>query len=101
VEVLVRHNTGVDKTVSPVFYRPISSVSAGAEKKAGEKTREKTGAKLLDLIRANPEITVAELADAVGLTSKGVEWHVRRMKYEGRLRRVGPDKGGHWEVTDR
>ena len=25
---------------------------------------------------------------------------VRKLKADGRLRRVGPDKGGHWEVAE-
>jgi ATP-dependent DNA helicase RecG len=27
-----------------------------------------------------------------------VEWQVRKLKQSGVLRRVGPDKGGHWEI---
>ena len=30
---------------------------------------------------------------------EGVKWNLQRLKAAGRLRRVGPDKGGHWEVT--
>ena len=25
--------------------------------------------------------------------------NIRKLKADGRLRRVGPDKGGHWEVV--
>jgi len=66
--------------------------------KTGEKTRMKTGEKILDLIRTNPEITAKELADKIGLTIKGIEWNINRLKETGQLRRIGPDKGGHWEV---
>ena len=31
-------------------------------------------------------------------TIKGVEKIIRTLKQEDRLRRIGPDKGGHWEV---
>ena len=34
------------------------------------------------------------------VTPKAVEKHLARLKAEGRLRRVGPDKGGHWMVND-
>jgi len=30
----------------------------------------------------------------------GIEKIVRILKKEKRLRRVGPDKGGYWEVND-
>ena len=46
----------------------------------------------------NPTITTRELADIVGLSVKGVEKVIRVLKAEGVLKRIGPDKGGHWEV---
>ena len=63
-----------------------------------EKTVEKTVEKILVLITANPQITQKELMDQTGLTRRGVEWNLRKLKDEGRIKRVGPDKGGHWEV---
>ncbi len=32
------------------------------------------------------------------LTVKGVEWNLKKLTESKRLRRVGPAKGGHWEV---
>ncbi len=68
-------------------------VAEGSEKNS-EKTREKARERVLRLIRANPGITTAELAEAAALTAKGIEWNIRRLKAEGRLRRIGPDRGG-------
>lgn len=64
----------------------------------GETTRVKTGEKILDVIVTNPEITAGELAEKVGLTVKGIQWNIKRLKEAGRLRRIGPDRGGHWDV---
>jgi ATP-dependent DNA helicase RecG len=41
------------------------------------------------------------LADAIGITPKGVEWQITRLKKDGLLRRTGPAKGGRWDVTKR
>ncbi len=60
---------------------------------------EKTVEKILQLLRDNPHLTQSGLAAATGLTRRGVEWNLRQLKAAGRLRRVGPDKGGHWEVV--
>ncbi|KAA0250314.1 MAG: hypothetical protein DWB56_02220 [Candidatus Jettenia sp.] len=30
----------------------------------------------------------------------GVEKSIRTLKQQGRLRRIGPDKGGYWEIID-
>ena len=46
----------------------------------------------------NPGISMETMALSLGLTRKGVEWQVRNLKQAGVLRRVGPDKGGHWEI---
>jgi ATP-dependent DNA helicase RecG len=79
-----------------LFAEEFGDGSEKTRKKTGEKTREK----ILNLIRSNPDIAMAELAGAVGLSAKGVEWNIRRLKEKGCLRRVGPDKGGHWEVVE-
>lgn len=41
---------------------------------------------------------IAEMVDATGMSSSGVKKVLRKLKDANRLRRVGPDKGGHWEV---
>ncbi|MBI5529240.1 MAG: putative DNA binding domain-containing protein [Deltaproteobacteria bacterium] len=64
-----------------------------------EKSSEKSSEKILRLIGMNPDISAKELAQQVGLTSRAVEKQIDRLKKDGRLRRVGPDKGGHWEVV--
>lgn len=69
--------------------------------KTVENAVEKTVEKILALIEANPRITQKELIEKTGLTRRGVEWNLSKLKEEGKLRRVGPDKGGHWEVINR
>jgi len=69
-------------------------ISNSREKNKG--SREK----ILELLRDNPKLTTAGLAQAVGISPKGVEKQLANLKREGLLRRIGPDKGGHWEVID-
>jgi predicted HTH transcriptional regulator len=64
-----------------------------------EKTVEKTVEKILELIGSNPSITQKELMEKTGLTRRGVEWNLSKLKERGKLKRVGSDKGGHWEVV--
>ncbi len=66
--------------------------------KTREKTRGKTREKMLSAIRLNQYITQNELASVVGLTIKGVEWNLKQLKEKGILRRIGSDRGGHWEI---
>lgn len=63
-------------------------------------TRVGTRERILGAIQTNPKITMREIARMVGLTEKGVEWNLRLMKKARILKRVGPNKGGHWEVLE-
>ena len=58
------------------------------------KTRVKTRVKILSLIQENPAVSPRQLAGALGITQKGVEWHLRLLQTGGELRREGPAKGG-------
>jgi ATP-dependent DNA helicase RecG len=63
-----------------------------------EKTTQKTTQKILELMQKKPTIARTELAIALKLTPDGIKWHLAKLKAQGRVRRIGPDKGGHWEV---
>lgn len=69
------------------------------EGKSAQKSRQKSDQKIADLMRKRPEITIAELSEATGLSASGVKKNIRKLKDANRIRRVGPDKGGHWEVA--
>ena len=52
------------------------------------------------MIAADPSITTAELANQLGITAKGIEWQIGKLKQKGILERIGPAKGGHWKVVE-
>ena len=53
--------------------------------------------RILRLILANPNITKTEMADNIGISENAVSKNIEAMR--GKLiNRVGPDKGGLWEV---
>ena len=66
--------------------------------KTGEKTREKTREKIVRLIQEDPTITTDQLAESLEVSVKGVEWQLNSLKRDNVIKRVGPDRGGHWEV---
>jgi ATP-dependent DNA helicase RecG len=73
--------------------------SVKSKEKAVEKAVEKTVEKILNLITTNEKITTRELSKLTGLTRRGIEWNISQLKGTGRIRRIGPDKGGYWEVV--
>lgn len=84
----------------------VAQTSKNTREKTGkprEKPREKTGKtreKILALIVADSSITTAELAHQLGITAKGVEWQIGKLKQMGVLERIGPAKGGHWKLVE-
>jgi ATP-dependent DNA helicase RecG len=71
---------------------------ADTGKRVGVKTAQKTAQKIIAIIRKNPMITRQELAMELEVSNSGVKYHLKKLQDKGFLRRVGPDKGGHWEV---
>ena len=65
-----------------------------------EKSVEKSVEKVWRLIKQDPYITTKQIADAVGLSTRGIEENIKKLKREGRIRRIGGDKGGHWKVIE-
>ncbi len=43
-------------------------------------------------------MTIAEMAQALGVSTRSIERNLKTLQQEGRLRRVGPPKGGYWDV---
>ncbi len=50
------------------------------------------------MLRAEPELAAREIARRMGISPRAVEKQIAKLRQEGRLRRVSPAKGGHWEV---
>ena len=70
----------------------------GGKKKVVRKGGKKTADRLLEMIRANPKITFAEMVSALGISRSAVQKHIVHLKDAQLLRRIGPDKGGEWKV---
>lgn len=70
------------------------------DKDSVEKTSVKTSVKILEYIRKNPNITIPEIAEKLDKTARTIEMAISTLKKKGKLKRIGPDKGGHWEVID-
>ena len=75
-------------------------ITPSAEIDDGEKSREKSREKIINIIRNNPTVTQLELSNMLQISTKAIEKHIKNLREDGIIRRVGPDKGGHWEVTD-
>ena len=77
---------------------PKGSQKSSQEQEGSQKGSQKSSQKILAQMRANPAITPSELAESLGLTNRAIQKQIEKLKASGQVRRVGPDKGGHWDV---
>ena len=85
---------------SVVFKR--SPIKKGVEKWS-EKWSEKVTKRqteILNLISKDPKISREGLSGKIGINPSAVQKHIQKLKKMGLLKRIGPDKGGHWEVLE-
>jgi ATP-dependent DNA helicase RecG len=59
---------------------------------------EKSSEKIISAIKKNPNISAQEIAKMLGISSRAVEKNLSKLKEKGVIKRIGPDKGGHWDV---
>jgi ATP-dependent DNA helicase RecG len=56
---------------------------------------------ILDIIRSNAKISTAQLSRKLNITRMTVHRDLEKLKFKGLLKRIGPDKGGYWQVIDK
>lgn len=92
----------------PDNQNPNSSDSAGITEKSSEKSSEKgsqkssqkSSQKILDMIRSDATITTQAMADNLGISRRAIAKAIAKLQEKGLIRRIGPDKGGHWEMVE-
>ena len=60
--------------------------------------KNKTLIDVLDLILYENPATQDEIAQMVGISRVHTAKNMKKLAEMGLVKRVGPDKGGHWEV---
>jgi len=56
--------------------------------------------KILELIQENAHISKKQMAESLGISETAVDKNIATLKKKGILKRVGPAKGGYWEVVE-
>ena len=75
------------------------NVTKKVNKKVNEKVNEKQRL-IISAISENPHITQSELAKILNITVVHINKNMKKLQEKGIIRRVGPDKGGHWEIVN-
>jgi ATP-dependent DNA helicase RecG len=74
--------------------------------KLPEKLPEKLSENLSELqriimtnMRQKPKIIYAQLVNITGKSREAIRKNINLLKKAGLVKRIGPDKGGHWQIT--
>lgn len=59
----------------------------------------KTPMKIFAILAEHPHLALPEVAVKIGKSPSAVHRACTKLIEQGLLKRVGPDKGGHWEVA--
>lgn len=90
------------KFMTETMVRHLANDIAVFEKSIGETSADKgktsTTDSIIALLKENPRHSAKSIAEAIGISAKGVEKQLAKLKSQGKIRRQGPDKGGSWEV---
>jgi ATP-dependent DNA helicase RecG len=57
--------------------------------------------KILILIARNPRVSKKVMAQSLGISTTAIDKNLTTLKQKGLIRRIGPDKGGHWEGLEK
>ena len=60
----------------------------------------KSSVKIIEMMKENPEITIPMIAEMLHKTTRAIEKSIAKLQSNGFVKRVGPDKGGHWEIMN-
>ena len=73
---------------------------AEAKKKVRTRRRANTPEAVLQALKKDNSLTLAEIAAQIGKSVSAVERAVKKLRDQGKLEYVGPQKGGHWHTKE-
>ncbi|MBM4055620.1 MAG: winged helix-turn-helix transcriptional regulator [Planctomycetes bacterium] len=96
------------------YYEETNEVEKGVEKTTRKKVVEwsekrlveglaerlvESQKRILELVKENPYISKNDLSKRIGISTTAIDKNIAKLKKEKLLERIGPDKGGYWEVV--
>ena len=66
--------------------------------KVGRKGGQKTKESILSLIASDPFVTTNEMSKRLKINRSAISKHIKKLKEDHIIERIGPDKGGKWII---
>ena len=83
---------------APEFSQTGFILRATIKKVNNGKTTEKTTEKILEILKSNPKITMADIAKTLNLSQDGIYFHIKNLRDAGIIARMGGRKNGSWII---
>jgi len=106
-EVSESPGDAAEETQGTTIKSTMKTTAKTTAKKTKEKSEETTAkkaeeipAKIIRLIKANPNINLAHLSKQLNITKEGVRYHLKNLKLAGILKRIGTSRSGYWEINE-
>ena len=71
----------------------------GIKEKTPGKTPGKTPLQILKILSDQPTLTIPEIAKMIKKSDSATERAIHKLREADLIKRIGPARGGHWEVT--
>ncbi len=91
-ELREHFGANTDRVELTLKFTRIAEQNHGSSVESSEKVKE--------IMRKNPKVTHKMLAEALGITERGVEKITKRLRESGEIIRHGATKNGYWEVAE-
>jgi len=94
----------IDTFFRAIFYRNPEYALKGKSRK-GSQTGSQRGSqtssqRIVAIMREKSAITIEELARDLQISPRAIKKHIKSLREQGIIKRIGPDFGGHWEVQN-
>ena len=63
-------------------------------------TLKGTKKKIVEIMANDSTVTIPQIAEQLKKDPRGIDKHIKQLKEQGFIKRIGGDKGGHWEIVD-
>ena len=80
------------------YFNEMKSSPSELGERLGERLGD-TQKNIVLLMQNNPKISITALASELGISTTAVEKHIKKLKEQSVLKRIGAAKGGHWEIV--
>lgn len=79
-------------------HQKVDSKGGQKTEKVGRKGGQKTKDSILSLIASDPFVTTNEMSKRLEINRSAISKHIKKLKEDHIIERIGPDKGGKWLI---